>query len=139
MTIQDHNGTRSPRETLAAWLSAFNAKDIESLCALYDPQSLYANAAAPIVHGIEQIKPWYVNAFAMISGTLLFKEEALFQESTMALLIGKYYFKALTGNEETSGDTGRVALVYRLSEDGHWLLLFDMDNTPPDVTPKDFD
>ncbi|MFT4581509.1 MAG: ketosteroid isomerase-like protein [Gammaproteobacteria bacterium] len=107
MTTHDHNATRSPRENLDAWLSAFNTKNIESLCSLYDPQSLYANAAAPLAHGIEQIKPWYSNAFAMVNGTLLFKEEALFQESTMALLVGKYYFKAPAGNDESCGDTGR--------------------------------
>jgi ketosteroid isomerase-like protein len=138
MTTHDHNATRSPCENLDAWLSAFNTKNIESLCSLYDPQSLYANAAAPLAHGIEQIKPWYSDAFAMVNGTLLFKEEALFQESTMALLVGKYYFKAPAGNDESCGDTGRVALVYRLSEDGRWLLLFDMDNTPPDITAQDF-
>jgi len=32
-----------------------------------------------------------------------------------------------------------VALVYRRAPDDRWLLLFDMDNTPPDVGPGDFD
>lgn len=130
--------TAGARANLQAWLSAFNAKDIDRLCSLYDPDSLYANAAAPLARGIFEIKPWYETAFANVEGSLLFKEESLFQGSDMALLVGKYYFKPPSSNE-AGGDTGRVALVYRRADDGRWLLLFDMDNTPPDVAPQDFD
>jgi len=126
------------RENLDAWLQAFNAKDLDKLFSLYDPESMYANAGAPLMKGVAQIKPWYQEAFKAVKGTLLHIEEGAFQEGNMALLIGRYYFKPEdnTGNEE--GPTGRVALAYRKSEDGRWLLLFDMDNVPPDVKPEDF-
>ena len=129
----------SVRENITGWLAAFNAKDIDALKSFYDPESYYANAAAPMVHGIEPIMTWYEQAFAVVEGTLHFKEEFLFEESAMALLVGKYYFEPPSGDAaDAENATGRVALVYRRVAGDRWLLLFDMDNTPPDVSPADF-
>ena len=129
----------SVRENITGWLDAFNAKDIDALKSFYDPESYYANAAAPMYHGVETIMTWYEQAFAAVEGTLRFKEEFLFEESSMALLVGKYYFEPPSGNAAHADNaTGRVALVYRRAAGGRWLLLFDMDNTPPDVSPGDF-
>lgn len=133
-------GPLSVRDNIAGWLAAFNAKDLEALKSFYDPESYYANAAAPMYHGIDAIMTWYEQAFAMVEGTLHFKEEFLIEESNMALLVGKYYFAPPSGDAaETENASGRVALVYRRAHDNRWLLLFDMDNTPPDVSPGDFD
>ena len=129
--------TRGLRENLQAWLVALNTKDTESLCSLYDPESLYANAAAPLARGISAIRPRYENAFQMVEGTLLTKEESFFQGEDMALLVGKYYFKP-PNESDAKEDTGRVALVYHRTKDDRWLLLFDMDNTPPDAVIEDF-
>ncbi len=125
------------RKNLETWLTAFNAKDIETLFSLYDPESIYANADAPLMQGVDQIRPWYEQVLSNTQSTLLYKEETAFQEGNMALLIGTYYFKPPSEMEE-SGPTGRVALLYRRDTNGIWRLLFDMDNTPPDVTPEDF-
>ena len=126
------------RNNLKSWMRAFNAKDLDALFALYDPESLYANAGAPLMQGVTAIKPWYAQAFAAVQGTLLFKEEYGTQSGDLALLVGKYYFQPPAGEDSPENTTGRVALVYRRALDGRWLLLFDMDNTPPDTKPADF-
>lgn len=132
--------TLTIRDNIAGWLAAFNAKDLDALKSFYDPESYYANAAAPMYHGVDAIMSWYEQAFAAVTGTLHFKEEFLFEESNMALLVGKYYFAPPSGDAAAAENaTGRVALVYRRTHDNRWLLLFDMDNTPPDVSPGDFD
>lgn len=123
-------------QNLNEWLEAFNAKDLDRLVALYDPESVYANAAAPLMRGIDQIMPWYAGAFDAIEGTLLYKEEQAFVDQNLGIVIGAYYFKPPEG--EAPEMTGRVALLYRRNEKGEWKLLFDMDNTPPDVTPEIF-
>ena len=129
------------RENLESWLAAFNAKDSEALFALYDSESIYANAAAPLMRGIDEIRPWYEQAFKVIEGTLHYKEEAAFVESAMAVLLGAYYFAPPEGvtPPEDAQLTGRVLLAYRRNDAGEWKLLFDIDNTPPDVTPALFD
>ena len=128
------------RQNLNEWLAAFNAKDGDALFALYDPESIYANAGAPLMRGVDEIKPWYEQAFKSIEGTLHHKEEAALIEGNMALLLGAYYFAPPEGVTPPEGAnlTGRVLLVYRRNEAGEWKLLFDIDNTPPDVTPALF-
>lgn len=82
----------------------------------------------------------YGQALATVTGTLHFREEFLIEKSSMALPVGKYYFTPPSGDPAAANyTTGRVAPVYRRAPGDRWLLLFDMDNTPPDVAPGDFD
>ncbi len=139
--MQNSTELAKVRNNLETWLKAFNTRDIETLFTLYDSESIYANAAAPLMRGIDQIKPWYEETFKVIAGMLHYKEEAAFIEGGMAVLLGVYYFappKGVTPPEDTHL-TGRVSLIYRRNNAGQWKLLFDMDNTPPDVTPSLFD
>jgi len=126
------------RANLDLWLAAFNAKDIDALMALYDPDSSYANANAPFIDDLPTIRARYSATFAGVNGTLLFKEEKAFAGTDMGLIVGKYYFAPPEGTDG-DGPTGRVSLVYRKQADGTWKLLFDMDNTPPDISPADFE
>lgn len=128
------------RQNLAGWVSAFNDKNADALFDFYDPESIYANATAPLMRGIAEIRPWYEKAFKMISGDLLYREEDHFIAGDIAALIGAYYFKPHAGITLPEGliPTGRVVLIYRRNDQGDWKLLFDMDNSPPDVTPELF-
>jgi len=126
------------RANLNSWMTAFNAKDLDGLFSLYDTESVYANAGAPMMVGIPAIREWYAVAFENVDGTLLFSEEKAFAGSDMGLIVGKYYFEPPAGKPVGENTAGRVALLYRKDESGAWKLLFDMDNTPPDVTPADF-
>ena len=128
------------RATLDAWLAALNAKDIDALVAVYDPEIVYANAAAPMLQGLDQIKQWFDKVLPNIKGTLLYKEETAFLEGTMALLSGVYYFEPPSDVTPAEDDnlTGRVLVALRRNAAGEWKFLFDMDNAPPDVSPALF-
>lgn len=126
------------RQALERWHQAFNAKDAKTLATLYDPEVLYASNFAPLKRGIEDVVGSFASGFPTQTGFLLFREEALIVESNMALVVGKFYFQP-TLKEDEEGPTGRVTLVYRRHADGRWLLLYDMDNQPPDVSPGDFE
>ena len=126
------------RANLTAWLTAFNAKDVGALMALYDPDSSYAGAAGPYLTSLDAIRARYAAGFEAINARLLFQEETAVAGSDMALIVGKFYFAPPAGSEGT-GSTGRVALVYRKQGDGSWKLLFDMDNAGIDVSPQDFE
>jgi ketosteroid isomerase-like protein len=138
--MEDEKELQKVRRNLEMWLAAFNDKDIDTLFTLYDPDSLYANASAPLMRGVEQIKPWYKEAFQMIEGTLIHNEETAFIDGNIAMLLGAYYFcppEGISPADDTNL-TGRVVLIYRRNLKGEWKLLFDMDNTPPDITPNIF-
>lgn len=126
------------RANLTTWLAAFNAKNVDALMALYDPESSYAGASGPYLTSLEAIRARYAAGFEAISATLLFQEETAVAGSDMALIVGKFYFAPLASSQGT-GSTGRVALVYRKQSDGAWKLLFDMDNAGIDVSPQDFE
>ncbi|MEO9968282.1 MAG: DUF4440 domain-containing protein [Hyphomonadaceae bacterium] len=126
------------RANLTAWLAAFNAKDVDALMALYDPDSSYAGAGGPYLTSLDAIRARYAAGFEAINARLLFQEETAVAGSDMALIVGKFYFAPPAGSEGT-GPTGRVALVYRKQGDGTWKLLFDMDNAGIDVSPEDFE
>lgn len=133
-------GLGKARAALDAWLAALNAKDIDAIVDIYDPEIVYANAVAPLLRGVDQIKQWFEKVFPHIKGTLRYKEETAFLEGTMALLSGVYYFEPPAGVILAEDDnlTGRVLVVLRRNAAGEWKFLFDMDNTPPDVSPALF-
>ncbi len=106
------------RERLSSWLAAFNERDIDAMMSLYDPDSAYAGGRTPLMRGVDEIRACYERAFPQITGTLLFEEEAAFQQDGMALIYGKFYFKPASDVAEP-GMTGRVGLVYRKAEGGN--------------------
>ncbi|MEM7467781.1 MAG: nuclear transport factor 2 family protein [Pseudomonadota bacterium] len=139
--VEDPKEIEKVRSNLAGWLAAFNEKNLEKLFSYYHLESLYANANAPLLRGVAQIKPWYENMLKTFSGTLEYQEEAAIQEGSLAMLLGAYFFRPPNG-ETVSVDpttTGRVCLIYRKNERGNWKLIFDMDNNPPDIVPDQFD
>jgi len=122
------------RAALASWLTAFNLKDDQAFYALYDPDVIYANEHAPLRRGIDQIKEAFAGAFAEPSSRLSFREEALFASPDLALISGTYHFATIQVDDTLApGTSGRVALLYRRADDDHWLLTFDIDNSPPDA------
>jgi len=134
-----NNELEKVRENLATWLVAFNNKDLETLISVYDPEIVYANSTSPLMKGLDEVKQWYVEAFKQFDSELLYKEETAFIEGNIALLSGKFCFKQCADSTQSNEAlTGRVGLMYRKTKDGRWLLLFDMDNTPPDVLASDF-
>ncbi len=138
--IENEEEIAKVRNNLSDWLAAFNEKSLDKLFSLYAADSMYANAGAPLLRGIEEIKPWYEEAFKQVEGTLRYKEEAAVQQGSLAMLLGIYYFEPPTGvvPPVDAELTGRVSLIYRREQQGDWKLIFDMDNTPPDVSPASF-
>jgi len=126
------------RNALGAWLQAFEARDLDALIDLYAEDSLYANAASPLMRGSAEIKPWFAGAFEAVDGRMEVLEEACSVHGDTALLIGKYFLRP-NSRPPQAGDAGRVALVFKRHADGTWKILFDMDNTPPDATPAAFE
>lgn len=138
--IENETEMDAARDVLKHWLAAFNSKDVATLFAYYTQDSVYANANAPLMKGLDAVRPWYAGSIPNLKGRLLHKEEAAWQSGSLAGILGSYYFEppaedAKTGKE---GSTGRVFLLFR-KEEGAWRLAFDMDNTPQDVSPDWFE
>ena len=128
------------RQRVRSWLTAFNEKDHDALFGLFHPEMIYANDGVPLMRGTAQIQPWYEQAFKMIDGRALFREEAIVVQGDTALVVGTFYFEPGKADapDSEAGAAGRVAMIWRREADGPWLLSFDMDNRPPDALPEDF-
>ena len=106
--------------------------------ALYDSDINYASPSGPLLKGIDQVRPRYERSFGLIKGTLRYIEEEVTVEHDMAVVLLKFYFQPPEDMKIEDPSTGRAMLVFRKSKTGKWLLLFDMDNSPSDVTVADF-
>ena len=125
------------REVMNTWLAAFEAHDLDALMRVYHAGCVYANAQSPLMQGASDIRPWFAAAFEMLEGTMMFQEEGLVLMGDIAILYGKYCLKTPEGSA-TPDDAGRVALVMKKEPNGAWRIVLDMDNTPPDAVPADF-
>lgn len=135
--MNDEKTREEVRQRVKSWMVAFNSRNKEDLYALFHPEMIYANDGAPLMRGSGQVQPWYDQAFQMISGRAVFREEAIEIMGDAALVVGKFYFEPAEADAPV-GETGRVAMIWRREPDGPWLLSFDMDNRPPDSLPEDF-
>ncbi len=134
--MSDLTAQEEVRQRVKSWLIAFNSKNEDDLFALFHPEMIYANDGAALMRGTDQVQPWYQQAFQMMTGRALFREEAIVIEGNSALVVGKFYFEP--AEEGGIGETGRVAMIWRKAPQGQWLLSFDMDNRPPDSLAEDF-
>ena len=126
------------RAALDQWVGAFNARDLDALMAQYDDEIVYLNAGAPAAVGSEAVRASFQGMFGAVEGfTLRYQELQAFGGADMAVLIGTYMLEPPAG-VEVPAPTGRVSLVYRLTDDGTWKLIHDIDNNPPDATPAVF-
>jgi hypothetical protein len=59
------------RENLTTWLECFISKNIDKLFTLYDSESVYANSDAPLMRGVDQIRPWYEQMIPQMQGIII--------------------------------------------------------------------
>lgn len=78
---QDH---LTPRQTVLAWLDAFNRMDVEALAALYAADAVNHQVAESPVTGREAIRQMFADGFA--SATMVCIMENLFEDGQWAML-----------------------------------------------------
>ncbi|MGD1857653.1 MAG: YybH family protein [Leptolyngbyaceae cyanobacterium] len=125
------------REAIREWLSACQTRDFEKLATLYDSEAVYAHDRAALICGVPNIVAWFENALSQLPFESYFKEEVLLVEGNIAIAVGK--FCLVPTDKQFPPEAGRAVFTYRRSADDRWLLVCDIDNRPPDCSPKDFD
>ena len=74
----------APRETVGRWVAAFNAADIDALCALYREDAVNHQMAYGPLRGIEAIRGLFEMEFGRAEMTCII--ENLFEDGDTALL-----------------------------------------------------
>lgn len=125
---------------LANWATAFNNKDIDTLLSFYDENIMYATTNSGLIKGLDDVKAWHENYFLQMNGKLHFITESITEAGTMGAMgtvVLKYYIEPNEANSDKA-TKGRAMLVFKKKAFGKWLLLYNMEQSAPDVLVKDF-
>ncbi len=121
------------RKACQDWITAFNAHNINELMSLYDPESSYSTSGGPRKSDLESIKQGFVEHFALKPHASVFEEQVIAGRD-LGYYTGNFIMKMRSPEDQTDVfERGRVVVIFRKSKSGHWKLIFDMDNRPPDV------
>src|SRR5688572_3944876 len=112
-------GAPAVRDMHATFESLFNARDVDGLVALYEPDAiLNASPEAPAT-GKDSIRA-AIQAFLAIGDTIRITTRSVFEAEGIALTHGDWTLKG--GTTEL---TGKTAEVLRRQPDGRWLYVID--------------
>lgn len=118
---------KDPAYIHTLFLEAFNAGNIDSLVALYEPNAVLVVKGQPVT-GLQAIRAAYENILARRSRMVLKTRSVMIFEDTIAVLHGDWTVEAATVEGGTR--SGLSAEVVRRQPDGSWRFIIDNPNTP---------
>jgi ketosteroid isomerase-like protein len=113
-----------PEELHPALSTAFNAGDLESILALYDPKAVFVIKPDRVTNGPEELRA-ALGRLIELRGHLAIHPDAFIRSDDLVLVLGKY---TLTGRRRDGTPLeieSRFADVLRQQPDGRWLLAID--------------
>lgn len=122
MTVND------PAHIHTLFAEAFNAGDVDSLVALYEPNAVLVVKGQPVT-GLLAIRTAYESILARRSRMTLKTRSVVMFDDTLAVLHGDWTVEAAAAE---SGKTmsGLSTEVVRRQADGSWRFVIDNPNTP---------
>lgn len=118
---------KEPKDLHTLFVTAFNARDIEQILALYEKDAKFSMENGVIVEGIPAIREVF-QGFMALKGKMVMETHFATQAGDIALLSGGWTL-AISGPDgkpiEMNGITAEVA---RRQADGTWKYLIDYPN-----------
>jgi len=119
------------------WSAAMEAKDVDTICALFAPNAVELQANSPAISGGDAICTWYKGWLLNpnVSGSFSAEAFEVAASGDIAVERGTYTFR--TQNADTTReDVGKYLTVWT-KVDGQWKVFYDMSNTnlPLPATP----
>ena len=118
---------KDPAYIHTLFLEAFNAGNIDSLVALYEPNAVLVVKGQP-VKGLPAIRAAYESILARRSRMTLKTHSVVMFDETLAVLHGDWTVEAATVEGGTR--SGLSTEVVRRQPDGSWRFIIDNPNTP---------
>ncbi|HKV94090.1 MAG TPA: nuclear transport factor 2 family protein [Candidatus Angelobacter sp.] len=106
---------------------AFNAGDVDSLVALYEPNAVLVVKGQPVT-GLPAIRAAYQSILARRSRMSLKTRSVVMFDDTLAVLHGDWTVEAAA--VESGTRSGLSTEVVRRQSDGSWRFVIDNPNTP---------
>ncbi len=119
----------------AAWLKAYDTKDVDKSVAFFDEQGSMLATNAPIATGKKAIAKLIAAGFALQDYKLVWHPDkaGVARSGELGYTSGTYELSFKDASGKTISDKGKYLMVWKKQADGGWKVLFDMSNSdlPP--------
>jgi ketosteroid isomerase-like protein len=121
----------------AAWLKAYQAKDVGKSVAFYDERGSMLAPNTPIATGKDALAQAIAGAFAMPGYNLVWhlRKVGLARSEDLGHTSGSYDSSFQDASGKTISDTGKYLTVWKKQANGAWKVLFDMFNSDLPAAP----
>ncbi len=115
---------RNPDEVLSLLGQAFNAGDLESMLALYEPEATFVVQPGETVTGTEALREAF-SGFLALKPTFELEVKKVFGAGDLALCFADWTLTGTGPEGETVSMSGQGSDVLREQQDGSWLFVID--------------
>jgi len=119
----------------AAWLKAYDTKDVDKSVAFFDDQGSMLVPNAPIATGKKAIAKLTASGFALQGYKLTWHPDkaGVARSGDLGYTSGTYEWSFKDASGKAVSDKGKYLIVWKKQADGSWKVLFDMNNSdlPP--------
>jgi ketosteroid isomerase-like protein len=114
-------GVAQPSEINAAFADGFNARSVDDLLALYEPDGAVVEIDGTVSTGVEAIRQHVINLIGL-GGEMVSTNLTTVTAGEIALVTAGW---TITGSVVAPEISGRSAEVLRRQPDGTWLYVID--------------
>lgn len=120
---------KDPAHIHTLFLEAFNAGDVDSIVALYEPNAVLVVNGQPVV-GLESIRAAYQSVLAGRPRMSLKTRSVVMFDDSLAVLHGDWILEAAAVEKGGTPRGGLSTEVVRRQADGSWRFVIDNPHTP---------
>lgn len=114
----------SPRSVHETFEAAFNAGDLETIVALYEPDAILISAPGKAVRGHEAVRQM-LHQFLAVSQKLTLQVAGVFEIDEIALLTSEWQISGIDQQGKAVQLAGQMDDVVRRQKNGSWRIIID--------------
>ena len=114
----------SPRSVHETFEAAFNAGDLETIVALYEPDAILISSPGKAVRGHEAVRQM-LHKFLAVSQKLTLQVAGVFEIDEIALLTSEWQISGIDQQGKAVQLAGQMDDVVRRQKNGSWRIIID--------------
>ena len=121
----------------AAWLKAYEAKDVDKAVSFFDEQGSMLVPNSPILIGRDAIAKFIARGFTLQDYKITWHPDqaGVAQAGDLGYTSGKYEMSFNDASGRTISDKGKYLMVWKKQPEGAWKVLFDTSNSDLPLSP----
>ena len=126
-----HKAVAEVRAADAAWLRAYQAKDVEKSAAFFGEQGSMLVPNNPILTGREAVAKFIAKSFTTQDYKIAWRPNKadVARSSELGYTSGTYELSFKDASGKVVADKGKYLMVWKKLADGTWSVLFDISNS----------